>query len=75
MIFACCKKGDITKLRLWISLGVNVLFSALPLISAAASGQIDVMRYLVKELGADVNRAKPLAVTALSISALGNVDT
>jgi hypothetical protein len=35
----------VTQLRLWTSLGLNVLFSEMPLMNAATSGQIDVVRY------------------------------
>lgn len=38
MILACCQEGDVMKLRLWYSLDVNVLYSAAPLIRAAAHG-------------------------------------
>jgi hypothetical protein len=33
MIFACCQRGDIAKLRLWTSRGVKVLFSEVPFMS------------------------------------------
>jgi hypothetical protein len=56
-ILACCVEGDITQLRLWTSLGVNVLFSEAPFMKAAKDGQVDVLRYFVRELGADVNQA------------------
>jgi ankyrin repeat protein len=69
MILACCKEGDITKLRLWTSLGVNVLFSAAPLMKAAECGRVEVLRYLAKELGADVNKATYLGYTALMFAA------
>jgi hypothetical protein len=41
MILACCDQGDITKLRLWTSLGVDVLFSEQPLMRVATYGMVD----------------------------------
>jgi ankyrin repeat protein len=74
MILACCKDGDITKLRLWNSLGVNLLYSESPLIRAVGHGQVDVVRYLVEEVGADVNRATVRGLTPLIMAAVtGNV--
>jgi hypothetical protein len=36
MILACCEAGEITKVRLWTSRGVNVLFSERSFMRAAA---------------------------------------
>jgi hypothetical protein len=69
MIIDCCEEGDITKLRLWTSLGVNMLFSEAPLIRAVADGQVGVVRYLVEELGANVNQATATGLTPFIMAA------
>jgi hypothetical protein len=76
MILACCQEGDITKVRLWSSLGVDVLYSARPLIRAVdlGHGQEGVVQYLIEELGADVNQATTRGLTPFNLAAAtGNV--
>jgi hypothetical protein len=51
----CFVAGNITQLRRWARLGVRVL-SAIPLCAAAELGKVDMLRILIKELGADVNK-------------------
>jgi ankyrin repeat protein len=69
MILDSCEEGHITKLRLWTLLGVNVQFSDRPLIRALADGQVGVVRYLVEELGADVNQTMARGLTPFIIAA------
>jgi hypothetical protein len=52
----CCIDGNLTRLRLWASKGVKVA-SAVPLVQAAMGGKLAVVRCLVRDLGADVNKA------------------
>jgi ankyrin repeat protein len=54
MLTEAARVGDLDSLTIWARQGVRVTF-ALPLIAAAASGRIDVLQCLVRELGADVN--------------------
>jgi hypothetical protein len=68
-ILACCKLGDIDKLRLWKLPGVNVLSSEAPLENVAAFAHVDAIRYLVNELGADVNQATSTGSIPLMVAA------
>jgi hypothetical protein len=55
MIFACCDRSDVCTLRFWASQGVPVLLGGALLVQAAAAGKIAVVRFLLEELGANVN--------------------
>ena len=56
-IIDACKQGTISQLRRWGRQGVRVK-SARPLINSVALGaNLESLRCLVRELGADVNRA------------------
>jgi ankyrin repeat protein len=59
--------GDMAQLQRWARQGFRVS-SPDPLVHAAASGRLDVLRFLVEKLGADVNRAASGGKTALYIS-------
>jgi ankyrin repeat protein len=52
----CCAAGDTAQLRRWARQGVRVV-SGLPLCAAALLGKVDLLRILIKELGADANQA------------------
>jgi ankyrin repeat protein len=69
-IVRCCRYNDLAQLRTWARQGVKVT-SAQPLCSAASRGYMDVIRCLVLELDADVNRALPNGRTALYFAAEG----
>jgi hypothetical protein len=69
-IAGACKRGDINQLRRWGRRGVRVS-SAMPLIEFVFRGMsLDILRCLVKDLGADINGARledeapPLAIAA-----------
>jgi hypothetical protein len=68
-ILACCQLGDITKLKLWNSLGINVLFSKAPLENVAAFAHIDAICYLANELSADVNQGTSTGSSPLMVAA------
>jgi hypothetical protein len=56
-ILGACKRGNAIQLRRWGQLGIRVI-SGEPLYESAANGaSLDVLRCLVNELGADVNKA------------------
>jgi ankyrin repeat protein len=57
-IFAACKRGDITQLRRWGRQGVRVENADLLVNAILAKVSSDILRFLVKELGADVNGAR-----------------
>jgi hypothetical protein len=69
MIFYCCQQGDLVILKLWTYLGVRVLFSEAPLVYMAGYRQVNIVRYLVNELGADVDQNSSNDLTALRIAA------
>jgi ankyrin repeat protein len=46
-----------------------VVFGAEPLINAALYGKLEVVRFLVKELGADINQADEIGYTPLLVAA------
>jgi ankyrin repeat protein len=64
-IIEACAAGNLVQSRRWGRQGIRVA-SAGPLIQAAAFNKIDVMRCLVKELGADVNQVRDTGVMALT---------
>jgi hypothetical protein len=66
-IVQACTAGDITRLRRWARMGVRVS-SGQPLFDAAAHGKLDIMRCLVKELGADVNQTAHNGITPLLVA-------
>jgi hypothetical protein len=66
-IFAAIKAGGVARLRCWHRQGVQ--FSASIVCSAAVRGSIAVMKCLVKEIGADVNRADQDGFTPLMVAA------
>jgi ankyrin repeat protein len=61
--------GDVRKLRQWLRRGINVVFSAYPLSCAAGEGMLEVVRFLIKEAGADVDRVRDDGMTALTLAA------
>jgi hypothetical protein len=67
MIVQACTAGDVSLLRRWARRGI-VVISTEPLFCAAATGKLDAVRVLVRELGADVNQACD-GVTALHTAA------
>jgi hypothetical protein len=68
-ILRCCITGDVSQLRQWLRRGVPVVLSGTPLIQAAAHGMLEVVRFLVKEAGANVNQAMDNGCTAVFIAA------
>jgi ankyrin repeat protein len=54
-IVAACKRGDITQVRRWGRQGVLVKSSDLLVEFAFTGTSLDILRCLVKELGADIN--------------------
>jgi hypothetical protein len=68
-IMQCCFAGDVPKLRQWVRRGVRVVFSAEPLITAAGCGKLKVVRFLIKEAGANVNQSWGNGSTPLYIAA------
>jgi hypothetical protein len=67
-VVQCCVAGDTNRLRRWGKLGFRVR-TAQPLFQAAANGMVDVIRLLVKELGADINLATDNGFTPLLMAA------
>jgi hypothetical protein len=68
-ILSAVKRGDLAALRRWARKGARII-SAYPVWCAAFLGNIPVLRFLVKELGADVNQeAKNGACTVLIAAA------
>jgi hypothetical protein len=70
MIVQAAIRGDVAQLRRWANLGVRVS-SAVPLCQAVFYANIGAVQYLVKELGADVNRTGEDGCTPLYIAAHG----
>jgi hypothetical protein len=68
MIVQAAIRGDVAHLRRLVKRGVRVS-SAAPLCQAVFYAKIGAVRYLVKELGADVNRTDDEGITPLSIAA------
>jgi hypothetical protein len=68
ILVQACIRGDMTQLRRWARGGIRVS-SAEPLCQAAAHGKLDVVRYLVSDLGADVNQADDQGYTPLFVAA------
>jgi ankyrin repeat protein len=67
-IFGACKRGDISQLRRWGRQGVRVKNADLLVNAIFAEVSSDILRCLVKELGADVNGARlttPLCAAVL----------
>jgi hypothetical protein len=56
MIVTCCDQNDVTTLRLWASQGIGVLLGGALLDIAAAYVKLAVVRFLVEEVGANINR-------------------
>jgi ankyrin repeat protein len=67
-IFEAARVGDMPRLLRWARQGVRVS-SPDPLFLVAANGQVNMVRLLVKELGADVNLAMDSSATPLYIAA------
>jgi hypothetical protein len=76
MIVNACKAGNISLLRWWGQQGVQVR-TAKPLVQSVESGvSFDVLKCLVKDLGADVNQRDERGGTALMVAVLwGRVDS
>jgi hypothetical protein len=68
MLVDACIGGDMALLQRWVRRGIRVS-SAEPLCQAALHGKIDVVRYLVSDLSADVNQADDQGFTPLCIAA------
>jgi hypothetical protein len=74
-ITEACKRGDLVQLRRWGRQGVRVSTWP-PLLAAVTNGHLDVMRYLVNKLGADVDRVDDEGQTALHAAcSYGQLDT
>jgi ankyrin repeat protein len=67
-IVQCCLVGDVGQLLRWARQGVRVV-AVEPLLYAAAHGLLEVVRVLLKELGADVNQARDDGGTPLYLAA------
>jgi hypothetical protein len=65
MIFTCCNQGDVATLQLWASQGVEELLGGDLLTKAVASDKIDVVRFLIEKLGANVHRTNKDGCTSL----------
>jgi hypothetical protein len=61
-------RGDLEQLKRWAGQGVRV-HTAEPLCQAAAWGKLEIVRYLVKELAADVNLRDMAGSTPLFMAA------
>jgi ankyrin repeat protein len=68
VLIECCIRGDLVQLRRWAQQGLRCVCVE-PLIQATLAGKLEVVRYLVIELGADVNQAGEDGCTALYIAA------
>jgi ankyrin repeat protein len=75
-IIEACRMGDFTKLRRFSRRGVRVR-TWQPLMVAATCGFFDIVRFLIKELGADVNKAAAYDGRTVLIAAVDqdNIDT
>jgi ankyrin repeat protein len=75
MVTQASEAGDLVSLSQWSRQGVRVA-TAVPLICAARSGIVEVVRVLVTKLGADVNDERgDDGTTALIVAALnGHLD-
>jgi hypothetical protein len=71
-IVTACQKGNLSELRQWPwgRQGIRVA-SAVPLCHAAYLGKFDMIRCLVKDLGADVSQAGEDGSTAFLIAVPG----
>jgi ankyrin repeat protein len=67
MITQAYIRGDIAQLHLWARRGVRV-HSADPLCQGVGFGRFDIVRWLVKEPGADVYEADEQGYTPLCIA-------
>jgi hypothetical protein len=67
MLVEVCERGDLAQLRHWGQQGVRARTWRL-LRAAAANNHLDVMRCLVKELGADVKQADDQGQTTLYVA-------
>jgi ankyrin repeat protein len=67
-IVQACIRGDRAQLRRWARRGIRVS-SGRPLVQTAAHGNLDVIRYLVNDVGADVNQADDQGFTPLLMAA------
>jgi hypothetical protein len=63
-IVQACIRGDMTQLRRWARRGIRVS-SGQPLVQTAAHSKIDVMRYLVSDLAANVHQTDDQGFTPL----------
>jgi hypothetical protein len=71
MLIEAARAGDLESLTMWARQGVRVTTGG-PLCAAAGDGHLEVMRYLVQQLGADVSQAIPRKVTPLINAARGD---
>jgi hypothetical protein len=55
MLIDAARAGDLENLTIWARQGVRVV-TILPLLIATGKGNLEVLRWLVQELGADVDQ-------------------
>jgi ankyrin repeat protein len=67
-IILLCAQGDLAQLKLCIKRGAQVL-SGVPLCTAAANGNRNIVRYLIDVHGADINEAVNTGITPLFVAA------
>jgi ankyrin repeat protein len=77
VIVAACERGDIAQLRRWGRQGVRVNNADLLITAIFAEVSLDILRCLVMELGADVNKARLTdgATPTIVAAQLGDVAT
>jgi hypothetical protein len=68
MLTEAAKAGDLERLTIWAGQGVRIV-TGRPLLYAIGGGQLEVVRLLVNELGADINQSPPSGVTPLMVAA------
>jgi hypothetical protein len=68
MLTEAARAGDLESLTMWARQGVRVT-SAEPLCVAVEAGFLEVLRCLVRELGADVNQQGQMGLTPLIVAA------
>jgi hypothetical protein len=72
-VVQACIRGDIVQLRRWARRGFRVT-STEPLCNAVVESNYEVVKCMVRELGADVNQANEKGVTAVLIASVnGNL--
>jgi hypothetical protein len=68
MLTLAAENGDLERIKIWASQGVRRVTSGRPLCAAAQGGYVEVVRYLVQQMGANVNQTHhgdtPLIIAA-----------